>query len=147
MNKLLLFFIIISTSVKAQNLGYKILEIVPENQSKVIVDVIVYCKKKKLIEKEAILASIKTVLFSGVGNGIFARPLMNDGEATSFQKFPEYMCDLYNYRYRDFIEYSIMESDYKKADKYKGTRFVVCVKASLLKKDLANNRITLKLGL
>lgn len=146
--KFLLFFVLLaSLSVKAQNASYRILHLEMEGTSDVRMEMIVYCKKKKKITYEAKLAAVRTILYTGTGYGVFARPLMPDGEITTFQEHPYYLSNLYDYRLDDFIEYVDMASDYKKADKNQGTHFIVCVKALLLRRDLEKNNVITKMGL
>ena len=72
---------------------------------------------------------------------------MDDGEQTVLQKYPSYFENLYNNRYSDFISNYVANSAFKKADKNKGTEYIVEVKVLNLRKDLEKNDIRKKIGL
>lgn len=72
---------------------------------------------------------------------------MEDGEATSSEKHPQYMESLYNRRYSDFIASYSATSAFKKGDNKKGTEYIIEVKALNLRKDLEKNGIKKRLGL
>lgn len=108
---------------------------------------LVYSKSKKTIDAEAQCAAIKVVLFDGCPNTPYAKALVEDGEVTSFQKYPQYFERLYNERFVDFLSFYKATSPFKKGDKNKGTAYIVEVKALKLRKDLEKNEITKRLGL
>ena len=150
MNKnrlLLLSLLMISLCIKAQKTSYRILEANSFGSSNVSIDLIVYCKKKKDIEFESKLAAVKTVLFNGIGIGIFQKPLLPEGEITTFQKHFAYMQNLYYVRLDDFIQSKLMLSEFKKGDDKKGTLFRITVNALQLRRDLEKNNIVTKIGL
>lgn len=108
---------------------------------------IIYGAKKKDAYYHAKCSAIKLLLFDGVGVGRNAKSLLSDGEHSAYQSNPSYFQNLYSKTYNDFIKTCTMESEYKKADKEKGTKFHVVVKETLLRKDLEKNKIKIKMGL
>ena len=115
--------------------------------SDVQVSMIVYNSKKKEVENDAKCSAIRMFLYDGVGHGVFSRALLPDGEQTSFQNNWNYLHNLYENRLTDFISECTMKSAFRKADKQKGTRFVIIVHANKLRRDLEKNNMKRQMGL
>lgn len=146
----LLFFLALGMmpgKMSAQTSAYQLTQSESVSSSIVRLTLKIYCTKKKIIDAEAQYAAIRIALFDGCPNTPFNKPLLEDGEATSFQQHPEYFDNLYNYRLPDFISACIATSDFKKGDKNKATIYEVDVKVLQLRKDLEKNNIRRKMGL
>jgi hypothetical protein len=146
------FFLIVATmlasaSLFAQQANYWMLKSERVSSTNVRLSLIVYGKQKKNILKEAQCAALRIVLFDGCPETQFSKALMDDGEQTVLQKYPSYFENLYNNRYSDFISNYVANSAFKKADKNKGTEYIVEVKVLNLRKDLEKNDIRKKIGL
>lgn len=131
----------------APKYSYKVLDIKYISTADVQITLNVYDSKKKEIEKDAQRSAIRAVLYDGVGNGVYARPLLPDGEQTSFQKNPDYLYNLYENRRTDFIGKFNVDGKFKKADDQKGTKYIIVVHALKLRKDLEKNNLKRKVGL
>ena len=134
-------------SVYSQAANYKVLSTELFSSSNVRLTLIVYGKSKKTIDAEAQCAALKVILFEGCPNTPYSKALMEDGEKTSVQKYPQYFESLYGGRFSDFIASYEAKSAFKKGDKSKGTEYSIVVKALNLRKDLEKNGIKRKLGL
>lgn len=117
------------------------------SSSNVILKLIVYGKSKKNIDIDAQYAAVRTVLFDGCPNTPYSKALMEEGESTSNEKYPQYFEDLYGRRYSDFIASYEATSAFKKGDKKKGTEYTIEVKVLNLRMDLEKNGIKRKLGI
>ena len=115
------------------------------SDSKIELNIILYGIKKKDAYYQAECAAIKTLLFDGVGKGLFAKPLLSQGENIVNQLHFSYFQTLYSSTYQNFISSCEMIGEYKKADNNKGTKFRVVVKALSLRRDLENHRIRTQL--
>lgn len=135
------------SSAYSQTATYRILDSEKSSSSNVKLTLIVYGKSKKTIDTEAQCAAVRAVLFDGCPNTPYSKALMEDGEVTSSEKYPQYIDGLYSGRYSDFIASYNATSAFKKGDNKKGTEYVIEVKALNLRKDLEKNGITKRLGL
>ena len=133
--------------VFSQEVCYQVLNAEMSSSTDVRLKLLVYSKSKKTIDAEAQCAAIKVVLFDGCPNTPYAKALVEDGEVTSSQKYPQYFERLYNERFVDFLSSYKATSAFEKGDKNKGTAYTVEVKALKLRKDLEKNEITKRLGL
>ncbi len=133
--------------MKEHNIEYKIIDIQYLSSSNLKMDIMLYDSKKSDLTQNARYAALKTLLYDGVGKGVFSFPLLQDGEETSISKRPDYFYRLYAYRLNDFFGETSIISNYKKGDTNKGTLCEVIVKAILLRRDLENNNIKQKMGL
>lgn len=131
----------------SQTVSFKVLNTEKSSSSNVTVELMVYGKSKKTIDNDAQCAALKTVLFEGCPNTPYAKALMEDGEITSREKYPQYFDNLYSIRYADFISSCEAISAFKKGDKNKGTKYRVDVKVLNLRKDIEKNNIKRKVGL
>ena len=135
------------SSLYSQTVGYAILNSKMSSSSNVILKLIVYGKSKKNIDIDAQYAAVRTVLFDGCPNTPYSKALMEEGESTSIEKYPQYFEGLYGRRYSDFIASYEATSAFKKGDKKKGTEYTIEVKVLNLRKDLEKNGIKRKLGI
>lgn len=131
----------------SQTMSYKVLNTQKNSSSNVSIELMVYCKSKKTIDNDAQCAALKTVLFEGCPNTPYIKALLEDGEISSRENFPQYFDNLYSTRYADFIYSCEATSAFKKGDKNKGTKYKVEVKVLNLRKDLEKNGIKKKIGL
>ncbi|MDE6216039.1 hypothetical protein [Bacteroides sp.] len=131
----------------AQSVFYQLVESEKISSSVVKLSLKVYGKNKKTIDADAQYAAIRVALFDGCPNTMYNKPLLDDGETTSFEQYPSYFDGLYNYRLSDFIASCIAVSKFKGADKKKGTLYEIQVKVLQLKKDLEKNGIKNKIGI
>ena len=134
-------------SLYSQNTGYKLLTTELTSSSNVKVKLLVYGKSKKTIDAESQRAALRIILFEGCPNTPYLKPLMEDGEITLRQKYPQYFENLYVERYSDFIASYEATSSFKKGDKKKGSEYIVEVKVLSLRKDLEKNGLKIKIGL
>lgn len=133
--------------IYGQQSSYRVISATSDQPLSVKIHLVVYCKDKKAVTQEAQLSALRIVLFDGCPNTPFTKALLEEGLATSYQKYPSYFDNLYNYRYGDFISNVSLLSDFKKADKQKGTEFEIIVKVLQLRKDLEKNNIRKKMGI
>lgn len=150
MNKLIvLSFVVLLSSFKAfcQNSNYVFVEGKVKSPSSVTVILKTFAPKKKDVEKEAKCAALKIIMFDGVEGTIYNRPLLSQGIAALHDN--EYYFDtLFNSNLADYIKYTKMLSNFKKAEKNeKSTLYSVEVNYIQLKKDLEKNKISKQLGL
>lgn len=139
--------LLLTSNVWAQNVRYVVVSTEAESTTVVKLQIKTYCQDKDLVDTEAQCAAIRAVLFDGIPNTTFHKPLLNDGEKTMVDKHPAYFSGLFNNRYTDFIaEYKVL-SKFKKADKDKSTLYEVRVKALSLRKDIEKNKIKKQFGL
>lgn len=106
-----------------------------------------YGGKKRESDYNAKCSALKILLFDGVGTGLFSKSLLSDGEQTAYNSHPIYFENLFKVAYNDFIKSCVMEGEYKKADKSKGTNYHVIVRALQLRRDLEKKGISNKIGL
>lgn len=139
--------IVYCSSLHSQTASYIVLGSEMSSSANVKLRIIVYGKSKKTIDAEAQCAAVRNVLFEGCPNTPYSKALMEDGEITSTEKYPQYFENLYSGRYSDFIAFYESISSFKKGDKKKGTEYIVEVKVLNLRKDLEKNGIKRKLGL
>lgn len=144
---LLLLTFLASITVMAQNSDYRVINTETTTNSDVKIRMVVYCKDKKAVDSEAQIAALRVALFDGCPNTQYAKPLLEDGQRTSVQKYSYYFDDLFNYRFPDFISSFNSLSKFKKGDTKKGTEYEITVKALSLRKDLEKNKIKRKFGL
>lgn len=143
---LLSLFVIISMNSYSQT-SYRLASAENSSSSTVKISLTIYCKDKKSVDNEARSAAVRIALFDGCPQTRFTKPLLDEGEATSYQKHSEYFDNLYGYRLNDFISSCVATSKFKKADKEKGTSYIVEVKVLQLRKDLEKNHIKNRMGL
>lgn len=138
--------IFISMTTFAQN-NYKVVDVVSATSSKVCFDLKVYGKSKKTINQDAALAAVKAVMFEGIEESVFSKPLLPQGEQVCMQEHPAYFTNLFSTTYVDFVTNCSMKSKFKKADDDKSTLFEVEVKVIQLRRDLEKNKIKTKIAL
>ena len=139
--------IMYSSYIYSQAVSYRVLITEATSSANVSIEMIVYGKSKKTIDHDAQCAALRVVLFDGCPNTPYSKALLEDGEATSSEKFPQYFESLYSARFPDFISFCEASSAFKKGDKNKGTKYKVEVKVLNLRKDLEENHIRRKIGL
>lgn len=148
--RMVVFFtitIVYCSSLFSQTASYTVLNCEMSSSSNVRLKLVVYANSKKTVDAEAQYAAVRTVLFDGCPNTPYSKALMEDGEVTSVEKYPQYFDRLYGGRYSDFIASYEATSAFKKGDKKKGTEYSIEVKVLNLRKDLEKNGIKRKLGL
>lgn len=134
-----------SIQIYAQSISYQLVESEKVSSSVIKLTLKVYGKNKKTINTDAQCAAIKIALFDGCPNTMYNKPLLEDGATTSYEQYPSYFDDLYNYRFSDFISSCIAVSKFKGADKKKATLYEIQVKVLQLRKDLEKNGFKNKL--
>lgn len=144
---ILCFLLLLSIYGKAQVVPYKYFETVSESQSEVTFKVLVFCDTKKDLDQAACLAGIRCVMFDGIPETRFNKPLLSEGEQTLMDKHPLYFDGLYGSSYTDYIKNCVMLSKFKKSGIGKSTLFEVTVKVFELRKDLEKNNIKTKFGI
>ena len=118
-----------------------------ESASVVKLQIKTFSKDKNTVDADAQRAAIRTILFDGIPETQYRKPMLNDGEKTLTEQHPTYFYKLFNDRYTDFIiDYSML-SKFKKADKDKSTLYEVRVKILQLRKDLEKNNIRKQIGI
>lgn len=144
---LLLWCICVCCALSAQDTGYTIIKTEVVSPEVVRVELKTLCVDKKEFVREANIAAIRTVLFNGIPNSQYQKPLLEDGEQTTYQKHRTYFDNLYlSGRYTDFIQSSNQLSKFKKGGKDKSTAFVIEVKILQLRKDLETNNVKRRIG-
>lgn len=137
----------ITSNALAQTARYYVVSAEAESTSVIKLQIKVYCQEKDFVDTEAQCAAIRAVLFDGIPNTSFHKPLLNSGEKTMISQHSAYFNDLYAERYTDFIMGYSALSKFKKADTDKSTLYEIRVKALSLRKDLENNKIRKQFGL
>lgn len=141
----LLFMGLLAMNVFAQQSNYQIIKSESVSSSIVRLTFKIYCRSKKIVNNEAQYAALRIALFEGCPNTQYNKPLLEEGEATVLQQFPDYFNNLYSYRVGDFITGCVALSDFKKADKNKATLYEIDVKVLQLRKDLEKNGVKRKM--
>lgn len=131
----------------SQPVVYHLIKSETVSSSIVKLTMMVYGKSKKTIDTDAKCAAVRAVLFDGCPNTLFMKPLLEDGEATSFQQYSSYFHNLYNCRLDDFILEYYPVSKFKGGDKSKGTLYEIQLNVLQLRKDLEKNGIRRKMGI
>ena len=142
-----LVLMIMPLLAKAQSCGYLHVETTSSSQEEVTFVLKVFCDNKKTLDYEANIAALRCVMFDGIPDTRFSKPLLSGGEKTEMEKHQDYFENLYDSRWTDFVKSYKMISKFKKSGDKKSTLFEVTVKASLLRKDLEKNRIKNILGI
>ena len=118
-----------------------------ESTSVVKLQIKTFSKDKSTVDADAQRAAIWTILFDGIPETQYRKPMLNDGEKSLTEQHPTYFYKLFNDRYTDFIINYSMLSKFKKADKDKSTLYEVRVKILQLRKDLEKNNIRKQIGI
>lgn len=118
-----------------------------ESASVVKLQIKTFSKDKNTVDADAQCAAIRAILFDGIPDTQYRKPMLNDGEKTLTEKYPTYFDKLFNNRFTDFILDYDMLSKFKKADKDKSTLYEVRVKILQLRKDLEKNNIKKQIGI
>lgn len=118
-----------------------------ESTSVVKLQIKTFSKDKSTVDADAQRAAIRTILFDGIPETQYRKPMLNDGEKSLTEQHPTYFYKLFNDRYTDFIINYSMLSKFKKADKDKSTLYEVRVKILQLRKDLEKNNIRKQIGI
>lgn len=142
-----IFLICCSFFVSAQSCRYEYVETTAVSSSVITFQINVFCTDKKNLDKEALLAAVRCVMFDGIPKTQYSKALVPDGERTSMQRHQEYYESLYSTRYSDFVQNVHQLSRFKQSGAGKATLFEVTVKAYNLRKDLESNNIKIKFGL
>lgn len=96
---------------------------------------------------EAQCAAMRIILFDGLPNTIYSRPLLSEGVSIIHEN-KSYFDDIFLNRGSDFVKSISMDSDFKKALKgEKSTLFTVEVNYIQLKKDVEKHGIKKQFGL
>lgn len=143
----LIVTVLLSGSAWAQNARYVVVSSEIESSAIIKLQIKTFCQEKDFVDAEAQCAAIRAVMFDGISNTTFHKPLLTDGEKTMINKYPSYFNNLYTERYVDFIAGYQAISKFKKADKDKSTLYEVRVKVLSLRKDLEKNNIKKHFGL
>ncbi len=150
MKKLVFSFVLmifLAGSLYSQQFSnYLVLDAEVESSSVVKLKIKTFCRNKKYVDAEAQCVAIKTVLFNGIPNTQYKKPLLDEGEYTSYDEHPVYFENLFTYRFFDFIQSYRMLSKFRKAND-KSTVYEVKVKIIQLRKDLEKNNIRRNIGL
>lgn len=118
-----------------------------ESPSVVKLQLKIFCTDKNRVDAEAQCAAIRSILFYGVPNTQYQKPMLTDGEKTLIKKYPTYFNTLFSNRYSDFILNYTMLSKFKKAGDDKSTLYEVKVNILQLRKDLEKNNIRKQIGI
>lgn len=119
-----------------------------ESNSPDVVKLTINClsQNRKTFENDALIAAIKVVLYEGVPDSQYNKPLLSVGDKTAYQEHEAYFTDFFeNGRFTDFIKSFKQLTKFKKAEN-KGTLFEVEIKILQLRRDLEKNRISNKMG-
>ena len=141
------FFALFAFTGKAQDVSYQLAEVISEGKNDVTFNVHVFCNSKKELQHVAYVAGIKCVMFNGIPDTKFNRPLLNEGEKSLIEKYPTYFENLYNERFDDYVKECNMMSKFKKSGVGKGTLFQITVRVFDLRKDLEKNNIKKSFGI
>jgi len=144
---ILSLLIAIPLPLNAQTADFRITKAETTSNSNAILEIVVYCKDKKKLDKEAKVAALRAVMFNGCPGTPYNKALLENGEQTCYQESPSYFENLWSERYADFIVSAVPISKFKKADKQKGTSYKIEVRVMQLRKDLEKNKIKKRFGL
>ena len=139
--------LLFASNVLGQSARYVIVNAEAESSTIVKLQIKTFCHDKDLVDAEAQCAAVRAVIFDGIPNTLFHKPLLADGEKTMIGKHSSYFDSLYTSRYTDFIAGFQALSKFKKAGKDKSTLYEVRVKVLPLRKDLEKNNIKKHFGL
>lgn len=142
-----LFLLTISIVSNAQLWHYQYIKTIAATSEDVTFQLLVYCDSKKELNYAAYLAGIRCVMFDGIPESRFSKPLLSEGEVTSIENKPIYFDDLYGRRYTDYIKNCMMLSRFKKSGDGQSTLFEITVRASMLRRDLEKHNVRTKFGL
>lgn len=118
-----------------------------ESASVVKLQIKIFSTNKKTVDVEAQCAAIRYILFDGVPNTPYQKPMLSDGEKTLTKKYPAYFNTLFSDSYSDFILNYSMLSKFKKAGDDKSTLYEIKVKILQLREDLEKNNIRKQIGI
>ena len=118
-----------------------------ESASVVKLQIKTFCKSKKLVDTEVQCAAIRAILFDGIPDTQYRKPMLTDGEKTLTEMHPVYFNKLFGERFSDFILDYTMLSKFKDSDKDNSTLYEVKVKILQLRRDLEKNNIKKQIGL
>lgn len=130
-----------------QTARYVVVSAETESPTIVKLQIKTFCHEKDLVDAESQCAAIRAVIFDGIPNTNFHKPLLAEGEKTMINQHSSYFSSLYAERYTDFIAGYQALSKFKKAGKDKSTLYEVRVKVLSLRKDLEKNNIKKHFGL
>lgn len=120
---------------------------ISSNSTTVTLRSIGYEKKLDRAKTVAELATIKKLLFQGIDNAIQPSPLIETSETVAVKKHSNYFKNLYNGRYKDFIQSSIIKQGLEKdATKKKCAIFDITINIKDLRRDLEQNGVIRKFG-
>ena len=91
-------------------------------------------------------AALKVILFDGIPNTKYSRPLMKEGYQSVYAQHPSYFQLLYNTNASDYVSNFESLSKFKKSDN-KTTKIKVTVKPLWFRRNLENNGILKRMGL
>lgn len=121
---------------------------VSSDDNTVKIRVTLYDIKKKNFRQDAINEALKMVLFRGVPNTKFNKPLCGSNEAEIMSKNANYFNSLFGYRYDTFVSAFIPQVVGKKDETGKKAWVAdITVNARQLRDDLTEQKIIRKFGI
>lgn len=107
-----------------------------------------YGRKARAAAKDAELAALKAILFTGVADTKYRMPLVTEDRAGVEDQYKSFFDDFYDGGYKDFVASSVIVSPFGKNElKQKCITVDVCIRVRQLRAYLENNGIVRKFGL
>lgn len=128
------------------NFSYSLESVKIIDNNVVLLVVNVESSNKNMIERDAKYAALKIIMFDGLPETKYSKPLLPEGEIHTIADHPDYFDKLYNTYSSDFIKGIRQLTKYKKGPG-KSTQFEIVVDVIKLRRDLEKNKIMKKFGL
>lgn len=142
-----LYIILLSCFFTLPNFSQNTINFINETKDEITVNVLVYAKNEKVASVDAKLYAVNTLLFRGVSNSSYNRPMIGTNEEEIKNKHANYFDSFYNNRYMTFITSAIAKSKLAKDEsKRKCMLFEITIQKHTLKMDLENNGVIRKFG-
>lgn len=142
-----LYIILLSFFFSLPIFSQNTVNFINETKDDITVSVLVYAKNEKIASTNAKLYAINTLLFRGISNSSYNRPMIGTNEEEIKNKHSNYFDSFYNNRYITFITSAIAKSKLAKDEtKRKCMLFEITMQKRSLKTDLENNGIIRKFG-
>lgn len=137
----ILFFTIICPCYGKDFFNYDLetYSVSPQEQTATLV-INIYTNKKKELDASASFAALKIIMFDGLPETIYSKPLIREPYEDFYFKYKNYLDNLYSTYSQNFITQLEQLTEYKKGPN-KSTTMKITVKVHELKRDLVNKHI------
>jgi len=142
-----IFIFTIIYSCNNKNYSYSSnIEVIDLNKTQVILQLETSGKSESEAFYNLKMAALEKILYYGIPNTIFNKPLIEQNKSTIENTYPLYFNELYNRNYNNFIMKSEVKSVTKKNQLYTITSYLT-INVISLKKDLEKNNIIKPFGI